>query len=319
MTREIHPTAVVHPQAELGSGVKVGPYTVIGKDVTIGDRTEIGPQVVIDGRTTLGEDNIIVGQANIGAVPQDLSYRGEDTLCELGDGNTIREFVTINRGTVKGGGVTRIGSGNLLMACSHVAHDCEIEDHVILANTVLLAGHVRVCEGASVSGASVAHHFVTIGRFAYVGGMTRMSQDVPPFMLVEGHPAKVRRVNVIGLRRAGFEEPEIESLQRAFRRIWRSGEPRRAILDELAADGDASGAVLHLVDSLEKTGVGLKGRYRESLRSDFTDKGIELFPEARHLATRTPGGGRPARSDAAELSEPSAEPGTQGTHGAHHG
>jgi len=283
MSSEIHPTAVVHPKAELGEAVKVGPYAVIGPDVTIGDRTVIGPQVVIDGRTVLGKDNVIVGQANIGAVPQDLSYRGEDTLCEIGNGNTIREFVTINRGTVKGGGHTRIGSGNLLMACCHVAHDCEIEDHVILANTVLLAGHVRVCEGASVSGASVAHHFVTIGRHAYVGGMTRMSQDVPPFMLVEGHPAKVRRVNVIGLRRAGFEEPEIESLQRAFRRIWRSGEPRRAILDELTGDSQATGVVLHLVDALEKTGIGLKGRYRESLRADFTDQGLELFPEARRV------------------------------------
>ena len=289
MTTEIHTTAVVHPRAELGQGVKVGPYAVIGPSVTIGDRTEIGPQVVIDGRTTLGEDNVIVGQANIGAVPQDLSYRGEETLCELGDGNTIREFVTINRGTVKGGGITRIGSGNLLMACSHVAHDCEIEDNVILANTVLLAGHVKVCEGASVSGASVAHHFVTIGRFAYVGGMTRMSQDVPPFMLVEGHPAKVRRVNVIGLRRAGFEEPEIESLQRAFRRIWRSGEPRRAILEELLADEDVTGVVEHLVDSLEKTGVGLKGRYRESLRAEFRDQGLELFPAQRSVSPQGAG------------------------------
>jgi UDP-N-acetylglucosamine acyltransferase len=282
MSHQIHPTAVVHKQAELGAGVVVGPYAVIGPDVTIGARTQIGPQVVIDGHTTLGEDNLIVGQANIGAAPQDLSYRGEDTLCAIGDRNTIREFVTINRGTVKGGGVTRIGSQNLLMACSHVAHDCEIEDKVILANTVLLAGHVRVCEGASVSGASVAHHFVTIGRYAYVGGMTRMAQDVPPFMLVEGHPARIRRVNVIGLRRAGFEEPEIESLQRAFRRIWRSGESRRAILDELERDPEATGVVLQLVQALKQTGVGLKGRFRESLRGDFTDRGLELFPEARH-------------------------------------
>lgn len=283
MSHQIHPTAVVHQQAELGAGVVVGPYAVIGPDVTIGDRTQIGPQVVIDGHTTLGEDNLIVGQANIGAAPQDLSYRGEDTLCAIGDRNTIREFVTINRGTVKGGGVTRIGSDNLLMACSHVAHDCEIEDRVILANTVLLAGHVRVCEGASVSGAAAAHHFVTIGRYAYVGGMTRMAQDVPPFMLVEGHPARIRRVNVIGLRRAGFEEPEIESLQRAFRRIWRSGESRRAILDELEHDPDATGVVLQLVEALKQAGIGLKGRFRESLRGDFTDRGLELFPEARSV------------------------------------
>jgi UDP-N-acetylglucosamine acyltransferase len=275
MAREIHPTAVISPGAELGEDVKVGPYSVVGPDVTLGDRTQIGPQVVIDGVTTLGADNVIVGQATIGAPPQDLSYGGEPTLCEVGDGNIVREFVTINRGTVKGGGVTSIGSGCLFMACSHVAHDCEIEDRVILANGVLLAGHVKVCTGASISGASAAHHFVTVGKHAYVGGMTRMSQDVPPYMLTEGHPAKVRRVNVIGLRRAGFEEPEIEGLQRAFRRVWRSGEPRRAILDELKTDVEAPEAVLHLTEFLERTGVGLKGRYRESLRADFEVHGRE--------------------------------------------
>ncbi len=283
MASEIHPTAVISPGAQLGQDVKIGPYAVVGPQVKIGDRTLIGPQVVIDGVTAVGADNVIVGQATLGASPQDLSYDGEPTLCEIGDGNIVREFVTINRGTVKGGGITRIGSGCLLMACSHVAHDCEIEDHVILANGVLLAGHVKVCTGASISGASAAHHFVTVGRHAYVGGMTRMSQDVPPYMLTEGHPAKVRRVNVIGLRRAGFEEPEIESLQRAFRRVWRSGEPRRAILDELRADEDLSGAVLHLAEFLEETGVGLKGRFRESLRVEFEARGRERILGTSHV------------------------------------
>jgi len=282
MTSQIHPTAVISPGAELGEDVQVGPYSVVGPEVKIGDRTQIGPQVVIDGVTSIGADNVIVGQANIGAMPQDLSYQGEPTLCEVGDRNTIREFVTINRGTIKGGGLTRIGNDCMLMACSHVAHDCEIEDHVIIANCVLLAGHVKVCRGASISGASVAHHFVTVGRHAYVGGMTRMAQDVPPYMLTEGHPAKVRRVNVIGLRRAGFEDPEIESLQRAFRRVWRSGEPRRAILDELVEDPDATGAVLHLVEFLEQTGVGLKGRYRESLRAEFARQGHERILGTAH-------------------------------------
>ena len=282
MTSQIHPTAVISPSAELGEDVRVGPYSVVGPDVKVGDRTQIGPQVVLDGTTTIGADNVIVGQANIGAMPQDLSYQGEPTLCEVGDRNTIREFVTINRGTVKGGGVTRIGSDCMLMACSHVAHDCEIEDRVIIANCVLLAGHVKVCRGASISGASVAHHFVTVGRHAYVGGMTRMAQDVPPYMLTEGHPAKVRRVNVIGLRRAGIENPEIESLQRAFRRVWRSGETRSAILDELKGDPDATGAVLLLVEFLEQTGLGLKGRYRESLRAEFTRRGQERILGTAH-------------------------------------
>lgn len=283
MGSKIHPTAVIDPGAELGEDVEVGPYSVVGAEVRVGDRTRIGSQVVIDGRTTIGEDNLIVGQANLGAPPQDISYRGEATELVIGDRNKIREFVTINRGTTKGGGYTRIGSDNLLMACCHVAHDCEIEDHVILANTVLLAGHVKVCSGAAVSGLSAAHHFVTIGRNAYVGGMSRMSQDVPPFMLLEGHPARVRRVNVIGLRRAGFEETEIEGLQYAFREIYRSGNPRRATLESLKADGDLPGVVLELVQSLEQTNLGLKGRYRESLRSDMKRDGEGLFSGADHV------------------------------------
>lgn len=288
MGNKIHPTAVIDVGAELGVDVEIGPYSVVGPAVRIGDRTRIGSQVVIDGKTTLGEDNLIVGQANLGAPPQDVSYRGEETELVLGDRNKIREFVTINRGTIKGGGFTRIGSDNLLMACCHVAHDCEIEDHVILANTVLLAGHVKVCSGAAVSGLSAAHHFVTIGRNAYVGGMSRMSQDVPPFMLLEGHPARVRRVNVIGLRRAGFEDAEIEGLQYAFREIYRSGNPRRGTLATLRADKSLPGVVLELVESLEQTNQGLKGRYRESLRSDLQGPGAAaatgegLFSGADH-------------------------------------
>ncbi len=189
MATEIHPTAVVHPEAELGVDVRVGPHTVIGPSVRIGDRNWIGPQVVIDGVTTIGSENRIIGQANIGGAPQDLSYEDEPTHLEVGDRNTIREFVTINRGTIKGGGSTRLGSDCLLMACSHVAHDCELGDRVVLANNVLLAGHVAVGHGAIINGAAAAHQFCTIGKYAYVGGLTRMIMDVPPFMIVEGHPA----------------------------------------------------------------------------------------------------------------------------------
>ena len=144
MSTKIHPTAAIAAGAELGVDVQVGPYTVVGPDVRIGDRTRIGPQVVIDGVTTIGDENVIVGQASLGGPPQDLSYRDEATRLVIGDRNTVREFVTVNRGTIKGGGYTRVGSGNLFMACSHVAHDCEIEDNVILGNGVLLAGHTKV-------------------------------------------------------------------------------------------------------------------------------------------------------------------------------
>ena len=275
MHEKIHPTAVVHPLARIGADVEIGPYCVIGADVTIGDRTRIGPQVFVDGVTRIGADNLIVGQAALGGPPQDLSYRGEATELEIGDRNTIREFVTINRGTVKGGGVTRIGSDNMLMACCHVAHDCELRDKIILANGVLLAGHVLVEENANVSGGAAAHHFVTIGAYAYIGGMTRMVQDVPPFMILEGHPSRVRGVNVIGLQRGGFAPEEVERLRGAFRRIWRSGSPRKRTLQELKREMQGSDALAHLVQSLENTESGNKGRYREVLRPEFLRLGTE--------------------------------------------
>jgi UDP-N-acetylglucosamine acyltransferase len=275
MSTKIHPTAVVASGSELGVGVEIGPYCVVGPQVRIGDRTRVGAQVVIDGVTRIGEDNVIVGQASLGAAPQDLSYKGEPTQLEIGDRNTIREFVTINRGTVKGGGTTRIGNDCLLMACCHVAHDCELKDRIIMGNNVLLAGHVLVSEQANISGGAAAHHFVTIGAFAYVGGMTRMVQDVPPYMILEGHPSRVRGVNVIGLQRGGYPEESIESLRQAFRRIYRSGNPRSRTLDELKAEMVGSPLVSNLVKSLEQTELGAKGRYRESLREEFLRMGAE--------------------------------------------
>ncbi len=280
MSTKIHPTAVISPGSELGIGVEIGPYCVVGPQVQIGDRTRVGAQVVIDGVTRIGEDNVIVGQASLGAAPQDLSYKGEPTQLVIGDRNTIREFVTINRGTVKGGGTTRIGNDCLLMACCHVAHDCELKNRIIMGNNVLLAGHVLVCEQANISGGAAAHHFVTIGAFAYVGGMTRMVQDVPPYMILEGHPSRVRGVNVIGLQRGGYTEDSIEALRQAFRRIYRSGNPRRHTLEELKTEMADSPLVTNLVRSLEQTELGAKGRYRESLREEFLRIGSERIGAA---------------------------------------
>jgi UDP-N-acetylglucosamine acyltransferase len=275
MATQVHPTAVVHPEAELGVDVLIGPYSVIGPAVRIGDRSQVGPHVVVDGVTSMGCDNIIVGQANLGGPPQDLSYRGEPTQLEIGDRNTVREFVTINRGTVKGGGITRIGNDCLLMACCHVAHDCEVRDRVIMANCVLLAGHCLVEQGVNISGAAAAHHFVTIGAHAYIGGMTRINQDVPPFMLLEGHPARVRGVNEIGLSRAGFAALDIEQLWHAFRMLYRSGDPKRRTIDALRADANMPQLVRDLLDNLEQTEQGQKGRHRESLRAEFRRTGEE--------------------------------------------
>jgi len=274
MAVEIHSKAVVDPGAELGDDVSVGPYTLIGPKVRIGAGTRIGPHVVIDGNTTIGSGNLIVGQANIGGAPQDLSYGDEPTFLEIGDRNTIREFVTINRGTVKGGGVTRIGDDCLFMACSHVAHDCDIGDRAMLANNALLAGHVQLGQGAIVNGAAAAHQFVTIGAFAYVGGLTRVIQDVPPYLVLEGHPARIRKVNVVGLERAGFRADEVQELRAAYRRVYRSGEPRHRVLAQLAREG-VGRLVQELIDSLTRTELGTKGRYRETLRADFRRSGEE--------------------------------------------
>jgi len=277
MSTSIHPTAVVSSHAELGAGVSIGPHCVVGEHVRIGNGTRIGPQVVISGHTTLGEENVIHGLASLGGAPQDLSYQGEDTRLEIGDRNTVREFVTINRGTVKGGGVTRIANDCLMMACCHIAHDCEISSGVILANNVLLAGHVLVGERANVSGSSAAQHFVTIGAYAYVGGLTRMAQDVPPYMILEGHPSKVRGANVIGMRRAGISDEEVEVVRAAYRAIWRGEGLRREIFAELEArypDSEVLGALLAALRDSEQGG---KGRYRESMREDFMELGKRLI------------------------------------------
>src|SRR5258706_15413286 len=275
MATKIHPTAVISPGAEIGVDVEIGPYAVVGSAGVIGDRTRIGPQVGLDGHTRIGQDNLIVGQANLGGPPQDLSYKNEPTQLEIGARNTIREFVPINRGTVKGGGCTRIGNDCLLMACCHVAHDCELADRIIMGNNVLLAGHVKVERQPNISGGAAAHHFVASSSFAYVGGMTRIIQDAPPYMILEGHPSRVRGVNVIGLQRGGFTEAEIEALRHAFRIIWRSGDPRRSTLEDLKTRADGSRVLAHLVGNLLNTEKGAKGRYRESLRDQFQRAGVQ--------------------------------------------
>ena len=277
MSASIHPTAVVSDQAELADEVQIGPHCYIGPHVRIGRGTRVGPQVVIDGHTTLGEENNIHGLASLGGAPQDLSYRGEDTRLEIGDRNTVREFVTINRGTIKGGGITKIADDCLLMACCHIAHDCEISSGVILANNVLLAGHVFVGERANVSGSSAAQHFVTIGAYAYVGGLTRMAQDVPPYMILEGHPSKVRGANQIGMRRGGIDEEEIEAVRDAYKAIWRGEGLRREIFARLEERYPDSPAVNHLLSALKDSEQGGKGRYRESKREDFMALGRKLI------------------------------------------
>ncbi|KGF72461.1 UDP-N-acetylglucosamine acyltransferase [Neosynechococcus sphagnicola sy1] len=236
MTTLIHPTAVIHPTAEIHSTVQVGPYAVIGADVKIGAETVIGAHVVIEGPTEIGDRNQIFPGAAIGMEPQDLKYDGSPSWVKIGNDNRIREYVTINRAT-RAPEATLIGNNNLLMAYAHVAHNCVLENQVIIANGVALAGHVQVESQARISGILGVHQFVHIGRLAMVGGMSRIDRDVPPYMLVEGNPSRVRSLNLVGLRRANFTELEagqvFQSLKKAFRLLYREGLPLSAALDQL--------------------------------------------------------------------------------------
>lgn len=264
---KIHRSAIVHPDAVLGKEVEIGPFSIIGEAVTLGDGTIIKNHVTITGNTILGKNNIIHPHAVLGAEPQDLKYRGEQTSLIMGDNNVVREGVTMNKGTAGGGEKTVIGDNNFFMACSHVAHDCIIEDHVLLANGVLLGGHVVVERCAKLMGLVGIQPFVTIGRYGYVGGHTRIVQDVPPYMIIEGHPAKIRQVNVIGLEREGFSKEQISEIKEAFRKIFRSGElNKNRILETLEMDEDVSPEVKYLVAFLRNSDKGKFGRYRESFR-----------------------------------------------------
>lgn len=228
----IHPTAVIHPSAELHPTVQVGAYAVIGEQVKIGPETIIGPHVVLEGPTEIGAQNQIFPGAAIGLEPQDLKYQGARSWVKIGDGNRIREYVTINRAT-GAGEATLIGNGNLLMAYVHVAHNCVIEDKVIIANSVSLAGHVHIESRATVGGILGIHQFVRIGQLAMLGGMSRIDRDVPPYMLVEGNPSRTRTLNLVGLKRAGMTASELGLLKKAFRILYRSGLTLNQALEQL--------------------------------------------------------------------------------------
>ncbi len=218
----IHPTAIVHPDAELAEGVDVGPFSIIEGTVKIGPRTRVGARVTIEGHTIIGADNEIFTGAVVGSRTQDKKFRGGTSYLRIGDRNKIREYVTLNPGT-KEGTETAIGSDNLLMAYSHVAHDCIIKNHTILANSATLAGHVILEDRAIIGGLSAIHQFVRIGTLALIGGCSKVVQDVPPFMIADGHPARVYAVNTVGLERAGYSKEEKFFIRKALKIIFRSG------------------------------------------------------------------------------------------------
>lgn len=234
---EIHPTALVHPEAKLGHGVVVGPFSIVGPDVTLGDGTELGSSVVLENRVTIGRNNRIFHGAVLGTVPQDLKYEGADSTVVIGDDNTIREYATVNLAT-EDGEETRIGNGCLLMAYTHVAHNCRLGNHVIMANSVNLAGHVTVDDWVILGGMSAAHQFVTIGSHAFIGGFSRISQDVPPFVKVGGTPTVPSGINSLGLERRGFSQESISRIKEAYRLLYRRNLRTEEAVERIQESGE---------------------------------------------------------------------------------
>lgn len=255
----IHQTAIIHPNATIAEGVTIGPYVIIEEDVTIGCGTSIGPHTVIGRWTSIGENNTIFHMASVGVAPQDLKYRGEACWTRIGNNNLIREFATIHRGTVTGCGETVLGDGNLCMAYSHVAHDCRLGNGIVMANTATLAGHVTVEDNVIIGGLSAIHQFVTIGENAMLGGGSLITLDVPPYMMVttDGRDAKLRGLNLIGLKRRGFSDEAISSLKKAYRMLVMSGLRQTDALQKMKDELSASPEVARLVSFIEKSQRGV--------------------------------------------------------------
>lgn len=228
----IHHTSIIDRHAEIGDDNEIGPYTVIEGGVKIGHRNRIGPGTIINGHTSIGNDNLIYGHVYIGNIPQDLSYRGGKTSVQIGNNNIIREFTTIHRGT-KEGSSTIIGNNNYLMVACHVAHNCVVGNNIIMVNGASLGGYVEVHDHAFISAFVVAHQFTRFGSYSICGFLTKVTRDIPPFMMIEGNPASVRGLNVVGLKRKGFSSERREILRKAYKLIYRSGLNLKSSLDEL--------------------------------------------------------------------------------------
>ena len=248
----IHPSAVVDPAARLGEGVRIGPFAYVGPDVEIGDGTVIGPHCTVAGPARIGSDNHFVGHVAAGGDPQDKKFRGERTELVVGDRNIVREFVTLNRGTGDGGGVTRIGSDNLLLAYTHVAHDCNVGNHCVFSNNATLAGHVVVEDWVILSGFAGVHQFCRVGAHAFLGKGVLVSGDVPPFTMVAGdETGRPRGINSEGLKRRGFDAERIAAIKRAYRTLYVAGLPLAEAKQQLAEQAKASADVRALLDFIE--------------------------------------------------------------------
>jgi UDP-N-acetylglucosamine acyltransferase len=256
-------TAVVDPRAELDDDVRIGHHCVVGANVKIGRGTRLENSVTLTGHTSIGRDNRFFPGCVIGGEPQDLSYQGSPTQVIIGDGNVFRECVTVNRGTEKDEGTTRIGHNCYFMANSHVAHDCIVEDRVIMANTVMLGGHVRVEHDATLSGGVAVHHFASIGCYAFVSGLSRVLQDIPPFMLAEGFPARPRCVNVVALKRKNFSTASIRAISEAHKLLYRSKVGVKHAREILQGNGSLMPELETLFAFIDESNLGKHGRGRD--------------------------------------------------------
>lgn len=257
MTAKIHPSAFVSPKAQLGENVSIGPCACIDDDVVIGDNTRIDGFASIRQYTRLGKNNHVFSYAMVGEVPQDLKFHGEVSRLEIGDNNRIREFATLHRGTEGGGGVTRVGDNCLLMAYTHVAHDCQLGSNIVMSNNATLAGHVEVQDNAIIGGLSAIHQFVRIGCNAFVGGMTGIAMDLPPYMLASGERAGVHGPNAVGLRRLGLPKENVAAVRAAFRLIWLSGTPRKEALERAAKEFTDFPQVMEIVNFIQSSQRGV--------------------------------------------------------------
>jgi UDP-N-acetylglucosamine acyltransferase len=255
--KRIHPTAIVHPEAQLHETVEVGPYAVIGPKVKIGAGTTVGPHAVIENDTTIGQRNRIFQFASVGAIPQDLKYAGEPTQLVIGDDNQIREFSTLHIGTAGGGGVTRIGNKNLFMAYSHVAHDCVVGDHCILANSANLAGHVEVGDHSIFGGLSAVHQFTRIGVHAFIAGGAMVAMDVPPYCTAQGDRAELAGLNTVGLTRHGYTDEQISRVKDAYRILFRSKLGLNEALAKLSAESGSHPEIAVLLSFIGSSKRGI--------------------------------------------------------------
>lgn len=296
----IHPTAVIERGAHLGRDVEVGAYTFIGPHVRLGDGCRIHHHATITGHTTLGENCEVFPQAVLGMNPQDLKFSGERTTLEIGKNNIFREMVTIHPGTGNGGGITSIGDKNFLLVGVHVAHDCRIGNRCVIANNVQFAGHVVVEDNVNMGGMTAVHHFVTIGRNAFIGGMTRVAADVPPFMIVvaaRGNRSEIRMVNGIGLQRSGYKQEDISALKQAFmklfsRRARMSATPIRDRVQCMLDDTALNPHVRYLCEFLMRSFAhGRHGRYLESLRHDPVHRNSWKIDDEKNLTVNIVGRG----------------------------